>query len=271
MGHIRMAVENAPEHPIAVRIRSSPLRDLHHLLRMIILNGIIARQLNEVVTSNALTPVHRERLLRLPQPLRGLLRRQHLDNPLPVVVPARQLGYRPLAHDGPLPQLVRAHDKDRPGSSRIRRRGRGAEPPRGDRLGRHAAAVRVPDAVPCDEARHERNGDAAEVHGRLQRLFWGERAAIRRAGEAAAGGAGEAADGGEVGRPEGPDGCSMHRVAGRVEAELLRGPAGNLEKERLVGQPRRGRALLWLDDVVKLEVRVAGRQKRQGWAAGELT
>lgn len=228
-----MSIENTPEHPVAIVHGTSagPARDLHNLLGMIILNGVIARQLNQVVARDALSPVDRERLLQRAQLLRRLLGSQHLNDLPPVAV--GMLGKRPVSNDSPLSQLIGTDNQNSPsrhGSSVGGGGGRSEAP----RRGRVRGVVRVPGAVADDEAADQRDGEAAEVHGGFQMLMGGRRcgrgdgARSGSVGEEVTGVGGRSAEtmlvrrlqetpsdgGGEVSRPVGVGDGSMHWSGG---------------------------------------------------------
>ena len=63
--YLRVTVKHAPEHPVAVvSLSRRPARNLHNLLGVIILNWVVAGQLDKVITSNTLTSGYREGLLK---------------------------------------------------------------------------------------------------------------------------------------------------------------------------------------------------------------
>lgn len=183
--YLRMAVKDTPKHPVAVGTSlstSAPSRHLNNLLGMVILNGVIAGQLHQVVARNALSAVDRKRLLQAAQLVRRLLRCQHLDN---LAAVRRSLGNGNLADNRTLTKLVRADNENGPrrqgisdGSTTLSALGRGQAARRGgDARGKVGAVVArvvpVPGAVADDDAGHQRGGQAAKEHGGPQRLLAG--------------------------------------------------------------------------------------------------
>ena len=81
-----MSVEDAPEHPVVAGGRGGAARHLDDLLGVIILDGIVARELDHVVAHDALAAVDEEGLLVAAEALSRLLRRHHLKHLATVVV-----------------------------------------------------------------------------------------------------------------------------------------------------------------------------------------
>lgn len=213
-----MTIKNSPEHPVAAAqhlfLSSGSIRHLDNFLGVIVLNWVIAPQLDQVVARNALAAIDPKRLLLPAQLCRSLLRRQHLHYPTAVF--GGSLVEGSLAHDGSLCQLVGSDNQDGARRHGIGRSLRGREGSR-DSLapGQNVGAVVVPGAVSQDQTGGQRNGQTTDVHGRPQRLIGG--AVVVLAGVAceevevaAAGGPHWVSDAGVVTCPERPDSSTMH-------------------------------------------------------------
>jgi len=86
-GPASVTVKDTPEHPVtALGLARKRSRDVDDLLGMIILNRVVARNLDKVITNDTLTATDEIRLLVGPQLLGGLFGRQHLKNLAAVVV-----------------------------------------------------------------------------------------------------------------------------------------------------------------------------------------
>lgn len=100
-----MAVKHTPEHPVArdailtVLRRRHALGDLDDLLSVVVLDRVIARDLDDIVPPDASPAADDIALLVSPQLLGRLLGRQHLDDLAPAVVDL--LGHFPSCGEGP--------------------------------------------------------------------------------------------------------------------------------------------------------------------------
>lgn len=77
--YVRMTIENTPKHPITI-LFGQWWRDSDDLLDMVILDGVVACQLDNIVSQDTLTPVDHVRNLILAKFVGGLFRSKHLEN-----------------------------------------------------------------------------------------------------------------------------------------------------------------------------------------------
>ncbi len=159
-----MAVEHSPEHPV---VASTILaRYLDDFLGVIILDRVVAGQLDQIVANDTLPSVHKVRLLALAQLVRGLVRRQHLQD-LAAAVLGRLLN-RALAAEGTSMELVGADDENRSFGKAVGGCRTGGVSARDDSARVVASAlVGIPGSV-ADQGRHEGGGTATNEHGRVK-------------------------------------------------------------------------------------------------------
>lgn len=92
VGGLPMAVEHAPEHPVACYTllallrRRNARRDFDDFLIVVVLDGVVARDLDDVISPDAAAPANDIAFLVAAQLLSGLLRGQHFDDLAPAVV-----------------------------------------------------------------------------------------------------------------------------------------------------------------------------------------
>lgn len=170
-----MTIKDSPKHPVAASLRGPPDGDLDDFLGMVVLDRVVAWQLDLIVPNDAPPPVDQVGLLHLPQLLRRLVSRQHFDNGATLVI--RRLAYRPLSNKCASGQFVGSYDEDgtrRDGIAGVCERRRGRREAAGEGGGGvgGVAVVGVVGSVADNTGQQGDRGPSC-IHRGLERLSYG--------------------------------------------------------------------------------------------------
>lgn len=166
----RMPIKHTPEHPVVVAsVGTLGIRGhLDNLLGVVVLDGVVAGDLDYIIAQDALASVDHEGRLIVPQLFSGLLRREHFEDV--VATPVCVLRDGAVADKSARVQLVGANHQHVSGreSSSTSSRGRGGSVGRvlesSSPVETRSATIRIPRTV-AHEPGDDGHGEAAEVHG----------------------------------------------------------------------------------------------------------